>query len=757
LFESRVHRTGGILSVFSRFRGLIAAFIAAGAVTVPSLALAAESPGGSGGSEVLLLAQVVVLVLLGRLLGELMYRLGQPTIIGQILAGILLGPTVLGSLWPAGQALLFPPSPEQNAMIAGLSQLGILFLLLLAGMETDLGLAYRLRRSALGVSLSGIAVPFACGFALGLLLPAGLLPDPDKRLVAALFLGTALSISSLKIVATVVREMNFMRRDVGQLIVASAVIDDTAGWVIIAITLGIATTGSVALVPLATAVIGTAIFLALAFTVGRRAAFELIRWTNDNLHSDLPVTTTIIGLMCVLALITAAIGVQTVLGAFIAGLLIGQSPILTRQIDEQLRGLTTALFMPVFFGLTGLHTDLRVLLDPETALLAAGLIVIASLGKFGGAFLGARLNGMGFREALALGFGMNARGSTEVIVASIGLSVGVIDERLFSVIVTMAIVTTLIMPPTLRWALSRLPIRDEEKERLAREEFEAESFISALERILLVADESANGKLAAILAGHLGGLRNMPVTVLELPKDAPHGEPPAPAADAAEQVKAASEESIARAKETDETREGTIHVETRPPPAELGEAIGAAVEKGHDLMLLGLERLASDEGGYDDRIKTALDAFRQSTVAVSGRGALRRSPDAALRMLVPITGDSRSMRAIEFASLIAQASGGTVAAIAVAREGDEEHSGPQLEAMFAHVREIGRHYEVDVKTIAGAGGRRELAILTHARRGRYNLIVLGVGRRAGDRLSLGSLADTLVETSDRSLALVITN
>ena len=135
---------------------------------------------------------------------------------------------VVGSLWPAGQAMLFPPNAEQNAMIGGLSQLGILFLLLLAGMETDLGLAYRLRRSALVVSLSGIAVPFACGFALGFLLPEQLLPDPDKRLVAALFLGTALSISSLKIVATVVREMNFMRRNVGQLLVASAVIDDTA-------------------------------------------------------------------------------------------------------------------------------------------------------------------------------------------------------------------------------------------------------------------------------------------------------------------------------------------------------------------------------------------------------------------------------------------------------------------------------------------------------------------------------------------------
>ena len=750
-----------------------ASLLAAACWLCAGLAQAADSGasagnGAGGSSETLLLAQVVILVIGGRFLGELMYRIGQPSIIGQILAGILLGPTVLGSLWPAAESFLFPRTGEATTMLSGISTLGILFLLLLAGMETDLGLAYRLRRSAIGVSLSGIAVPFVLGFAVGMLVPQELLPDPGKRLVAALFLGTALSISSLKIVATVVREMNFMRRNVGQLIVASAVIDDTMGWVIIAITLGIATTGSISPGPLAITVIGTAIFLTLAFTVGRRAAFEVIRWTNDNLHSDLPVTTAIIGLMCVLALLTAAIGVQTVLGAFIAGLLIGQSPILTRQIDEQLRGLTTALFMPVFFGLTGLHTDLRVLLDPATALLALGLVLIASIGKFGGAFLGARLNNMSNGEALALGFGMNARGSTEVIVASIGLSVGVLDQRLFSVIVTMAIVTTLIMPPTLRWALGRLPIKEEEKERLEREEFEEESFVSQLERILVVADQSPTGKLTSVLAGHLGGLRNMPVTVLAPPEkeqrstQAPSQPAPAKetakaeAAAPAEQVKAASEESIVKAKEADETREATIHVETRPLVRSLEEAIAGELEKGHDLMFLGLDT-AADVEGYDPRVEPALDAFRQAAAMVSARGNLQRQPEAPLRILVPMGGDNRSMRALELAVLIARASEARVAAIAVPAEDDGPRPRSQIEAMFEHVREVGRHFEVEVRTIRADGGSRELAILSQARRGRYNLVVLGVGRRTGDRLSFGTLADTLFETSDRSLLFFATD
>ena len=742
----------GDLRVTVRFAAALPwALLAFGVSVGPAIAAA---PTGTGGSaETLMLAQVTVLVVFGRLLGELMHRIGQPTIVGQILAGVLLGPSVLGSIWPAAEAALFPPAPEQQAMITGISQLGILFLLLLAGMETDLGLAYRLRAKAAAVSVAGIAVPFFCGFALGMLLPDALLPDGGKRLVAALFLGTALSISSLKIVATVVREMNFMRRNVGQLIVASAVIDDTLGWVIIAITLGIATTGSVALGPLAFTVGGTLLFLGLAFTVGRRAAFEVIRWTNDNLHSDLPVTTAIIGLMGVLALITAGIGVQTVLGAFIAGLLIGQSPILTRHIDEQLRGLTTALFMPVFFGLTGLHTDLRVLLDPTTALLALGLIAIASIGKFGGAFLGAMLNRMSRAEALALGFGMNARGSTEVIVATIGLNIGVLDQRLFALIVTMALVTTLMMPPTLRWALARLPVSKEEQERLEREAFEDASFVSKLERILLVADTSPGGTLAAGLAGHLGGLRNMPVTVLDT-ADTPTGDG---AKETAQQVKATSEDAIAKAKEADEIRESTIHVETRPPrEADIGTAVAAAAEKGHDLMFVGLDD-AAEGTGYPVGVEAALDAFQQNAAIVLARGGLRRNAGAALRMLVPVTGDNRSMRSIELAVLIAKASGARVRVIYVPPEGDSPgRTMPQIQAIFERAREIGRHGGVAVRTAIGTTGERELSILSEARRGRYNLIVLGVSRKAGDRLSFGSLADTLLETSDRSLLLFAT-
>jgi len=369
--------------------------------------------------------------------------------------------------------------------------------------------------------LAGIALPFALGVTLGQFLPESMLPRPDERLITSLFLGTALSVVSVKIVATVVREMKFVRRKVGMTLLASAIIDDTVGWTIIAITASLALHRHPNAATLAQSVLGTGIFLVVSFTLGRRFVFGLIRWTNDTFVSEVPVVTAILIVMGVMALITHLIGVHTVLGAFVAGILVGESPILTRHIDEQLRGLVVALFMPVFFALAGLNANLSILAHPRLLGLTCGIIAVASIGKFCGAFLGGTLGGLNARESMALACGMNARGSTEVIVASIGLSLGVINQDLFTMIVTMAIVTTLAMPPSLRWALSRLPLDEEERSRLERETFEAKGFLSKVERLLVAVDDSVNGRLAERLAGLIAGSREITTTVLHLGQGRP--------------------------------------------------------------------------------------------------------------------------------------------------------------------------------------------------------------------------------------------
>src|SRR6476661_6777543 len=252
---------------------LAAACGAAGLTLLTGPALAAEGAKG-GASEVIFLAQLITL--------------------------ILLGPSALGALLPDLQHALFPKTPEQKAMLDGISQFGILLLLLLTGMETDLRLVRRVGRAALSISLTGVAVPFACGFALGQFMPESLLPHPDQRFLTSLFLGTALSISSIKIVAAIVREMGFTRRNLGQIIVASAICEDSIGWVIVAITLGLAQSGSVDLLDVGKAVLGTAAFLIASFTIGRPLVFLPVRLNQDHFQRHFPRIKTlpvIIGLM----------------------------------------------------------------------------------------------------------------------------------------------------------------------------------------------------------------------------------------------------------------------------------------------------------------------------------------------------------------------------------------------------------------------------------------------------------------------------
>ena len=477
----------------------------------------AADQAGQGASEAVFFVQLVVLMLVGRLLGEVLLRLRQPAVMGQLMAGLVLGPSILGWLFPDVQHALFPAAKEQKAMLDAVSQFGVLLILLMTGMETDLKLVKESSRASISASVFGIIIPFACGFALGEMLPDAMLPDPDKRLITSLFLGTALSIASVKIVATVVREMNFLRRTVGQVILGSAIVDDTIGWIIIAVIFGLALQGHVDPLSIAKSVIGTLAFMVFSLTVGRRLVSLAIRWVNDTFASEFAVITAILVIMGLMALTTHIIGVHAVLGAFVAGILVGESPILTRHIDDQLRGLIIAFFMPVFFGTAGLSADLvTVLRDPQLLLLTLGLIAIATIGKFGGAFLGGELGGLTRPEALALATGMNARGSTEVIVATIGLSMGALTQDLFTMIVTMAIVTTLAMPPTLRWALGRLPMRKEERERLEREEMQAKGFVSQLERLLVAVDDSPNGQFGSRVAGMLAGTRSMPTTVMHI-------------------------------------------------------------------------------------------------------------------------------------------------------------------------------------------------------------------------------------------------
>jgi Kef-type K+ transport system membrane component KefB/nucleotide-binding universal stress UspA family protein len=728
-------------------------------------ALAAE---GVGASDVILLVQLITLMLVGRLIGEAMSRIGQPSVMGMLLGGILLGPSVLGLVWPELQHAVFPKSPEQKAMLDGIAQFGILLLLLLTGMETDLKLVRRVGAAALSVSLTGVAVPFACGFALGQLMPASLLPHPDQRLLTSLFLGTALSISSIKIVAAVVREMGFTRRNLGQIIVASAICEDSIGWIIIAITFGLAEAGRIDVLSVSKSVLGTAAFLIASLTIGRRLVFFAIRWANDHFESDFPVITTILVIMGAMALTTHFIGVHTVLGAFVAGVLIGESPILSKHIDEQLRGLIIAFFMPVFFGIAGLSADLTILKDPELALMALGLIAIASFGKFAGAFIGGEIGGLTRRESLALACGMNARGSTEVIVATIGLSMGALSQNLFTMIVAMAVATTMAMPPMLRWALSRVPIRKTEKERLEREEFEAKGFVPNLERLLLAVDESPNGTFTARLAGLIAGTRGLPITVLPLSagaKSARHRNDEPPERDdageqAGETVKTAAETSERGQDGKDKPASVDVTVRKSDSPSET--AVAEEAEKGYDLLFVGVENVSAKDGALHADVKRIASAFDGPLAIVAGKGDHLREPErSALRILVPVNGTETSRRAAELAVAMARAGGFPITALYVsygtgdnARRRSRLRARREQQAIMKDFVEIADRYDVAAKTTVQRDVPAGESILDEVKRARHDLIIMGVSRRPGQEPSFGNTAAMVLEKSPVSIVFV---
>ena len=728
-----------------RFGLLLAFCLMLVAASAPALAAAAGGTSGMGGSgEGIFVAEIVLLLIVGRGLGELLERVGQPAVMGQLIGGILLGPSLFGWLWPSAQHMIFPSDPEQKSMIEAVSQLGILLLLLLTGMETDLRLVRRVGAACVSISASGIAVPFVCGFALAQFLPATLLPEPSERIVAGLFLGTALSISSVKIVAIIIREMGFMRRDLGQVIVSSAIIEDTVGWLIMAVTFGIATNGSLQLMPLALTVLEVAAFMIFSFTIGRRIVFELIRWANDTFRSEFAVITVILIIMGVMAMTTNLIGVHTVLGAFVAGILVGESPILSDHIEAQLRGIITALFMPVFFGMAGLSADLTVLADPTLAFLTVGLVLIASVGKFAGAFIGGELAGMNRKEATAVGCAMNARGSTEVIVASIGLSMNILSHNLFTMIVTMAVLTTLAMPPMLRWALRRLPMGEKEKERVDREALDERGFVSQLERLLLAVDDSTNGRFTAYLGGLIGGSSGMPTTVLRLEKDSEDEKTSKAEEQHLDALKKGAKAGASAVEKAEQTTVDKVRLTARTASGEPGESVAEEARKGYDLLLVGIGRSLTSKGAFTRRMNDITRGFTGPLcLVVKGGGKTDKVPvlESGATILVPVNGTETARRAADIALAIARPQHARVEALYVSPRARDASARMSLshrreEAALKDIADLAERYGVPIRTAMRTHGAPADAIVREAAKGAA-LVVMGVSQRSGDELFFG--------------------
>jgi Kef-type K+ transport system membrane component KefB len=434
----------------------------------------------------MLLLQVSVLLLAARAMGEAAQRLGQPAVVGEILAGIVLGPSLLSGLFPVVGEWILPQNEVQGYLLELVSMIGAIFLLLITGLETDLALIRRHARTAIGVSGGGITVTFASGFLLGQYLPDFLLADTGERLVFSLFVATAMSISAIPVIAKVLMDLNLMRRDIGQTIIAAGMSDDTIGWILLSIVAGLAAGEVVTAGTVAQAVGSVLAFLLLSFTAGRWLVKKLLDYVQDEVVSADRLVTLVVVMTFLWGAISQALNLEAVLGAFVMGVLFGQMRRLPEDVHKKLITVSLGIFTPIFFGVAGLKVNVGQLLTPQLILITLVVIAIATAGKVVGTYTGARL--IGRREhwtALSFGAGLNARGAMEIIIATIGLQLGILSQDMFSIIVIMAMATSLMAPPALRWVLAHVIPEAQELERLRREEMAAGSVIAKIHRVLL--------------------------------------------------------------------------------------------------------------------------------------------------------------------------------------------------------------------------------------------------------------------------------
>ncbi|MFF4416098.1 cation:proton antiporter [Streptosporangium sp. NPDC001559] len=411
------------------------------------------------------LLQVSLLLLLALVLGRLATRFGMPAVVGELFVGVVLGPSFLAHVAPGLQTWLFPADPEQFHLLDAVGQIGVLLLVGLTGIHMDMKLVRRRGVTAAGVSVGGLVVPLGLGIGAGFLLPRTLVPEGTDITVFALFLGVAMCVSAIPVIAKTLMDMKLLHRNIGQLTLTAGMIDDAFGWfmlsIVSAMAVNAASTGTVL-----TSLAYLTVIVVFALTIGRplvRRAFQLTARSEE----AGPAVATAAVLILLASAGTHALGLEAVIGAFVCGMLIGSAGKVEPARLAPLRTVVLSGFAPIFFATAGLRMDLTALARPEVLLSGLAVLTIAIVGKFLGAYAGARLSRLNRWEALALGAGLNARGVIEVVVAMVGLRLGILGVEAYTIVILVAIVTSLMAPPILRIAMARVEQTAEEKLREA--------------------------------------------------------------------------------------------------------------------------------------------------------------------------------------------------------------------------------------------------------------------------------------------------
>ncbi len=399
------------------------------------------------------LLQVLLLLALARGVGELLRHWGHPPLVGEILVGVLLGPTSLGRLLPELQASIFPDDAVQQSMLQTVSWFGVLFLLLETGLEVNVSAAWRQRGPALRIGIIGVLVPLVIGFVPSLFLPDRYLAEPDQRLIFALFLGTTMAISAMVIIARVLHDLDLVKSDLGLVTLCGYAVNDILAWVIFSLVLSMATQAVFDLGPFLLAIVFSVVFTAACLTFGPRMTDRAIAFIDRQLPQQPGAVLTAVcclGLACGAA--TAWAGLTALFGFFLAGIMAGEAHALSERTRQIISQMVHAIFVPLYFAGIGLHLDFLANFDWFIVLFVT---VLSIGGKFLGAWIGALGSGLSREERLSVAIAFTPSGVTGIVVAGVAFEYGVLTISVFVAIIVSAVVSSLAVGPWLTWSIRR--------------------------------------------------------------------------------------------------------------------------------------------------------------------------------------------------------------------------------------------------------------------------------------------------------------
>ncbi len=692
-------------------------------------------------------AQIALLLFTSRAFGEIAQRLKQPSVVGELLAGIILGPSMLGHWIPQLNYIFDFKEVVQGTFLQSLSLIGVMLLLLLTGLETDLELISRKARSVMGTALGGLVIPLVCGFALGMYVPDHLLTNPDNRIIFALFLATAMSISAIPVIAKILLDMKLMRRDIGQAIIAAGMIDDTTGWVLLSIVTALVG-GQVLTVGTVLSSVGSvALFIVLTFTVVRWLVKKSMDIVQDEMVSPHRLTALSIIMAFGWGWFSHYLKLEPMFGAFMIGIILGQLPRFPVQVHERIGTLTVGIFAPIFFAVAGLKVNVINLLEPSLLVMTAIVIAVATFCKVVGAYLGSRFLGkQDHWTSLSLGAALNARGAMEIIIATIGLSLGILSQDFFSMIVLMAITTSVMAPTLLRFTLQHVKIDEEEKKRLAEEESSKGSPIARIHRVLVPLRSRDDQRysmmldLKSKLIKEIDIKNGCSVTLLNVV-------PP--------KTKNKNTNFLNDAKKL------FLQKEVIPKLVENSDTTGAILDecrKNYDLLLLGAsEQQRSSETLFSSVIDSLVRLSPCTTAIVHAKEIpVDWTPK---RILVPMSGSLAARHAVDFSFLLSSAATETVTILNIVVKNSQDWHAVMHDEIFERqlknslrvleeMRKTGQTKGVPAKTEVKVGSEIEEVILDLAQKEQYDLIVLGTDvHPVSDRLFLGPRVERILRSA----------